>query len=257
MAHTDILYEITSMTEKQELLLKNKQVFSEIIQELSKLIDYDKNNKDLKALLTHTKTWNNILNLWTELKYKTNQRITKIQKLINKAEDNEFLEIKPFVNELNSIINNIGYRSLNAFNVDRFEELVNKLSYKGKISDDYIKKIKNTISSYDRILNFFEETQKSIPKYKYYHVKYELQLSTEEQLKEIYSIEEELNNIKNGEYKLPEDRVIQVVQRLLNDFPGNKEAQKKIIDKVKLYNPLTNYPISDKPEKDTPKIIDF
>ncbi len=259
--YKDILSITKDIISKQRDLLKEKQAFHSLEEEATKIFDSISNGqtkKECRGLLNHIKTWIKVLDLWVELQDKLDDRVEELRSLTKKSEECGYMEIGPFSDKFDAIINSTAFRSLKAFDVDRFDLRMKQFELIEKIPEEYVGQIRLALGSVLAAQNFLNMAKRSAEEFKYYHLKYEMQLVSDDQLEEIKFLEQEMDTLKEGEYLIPEDRKPKVVQRLLSaEVAGRKDVQIKILSRLKQYVPLDTLPISDEKDDGQPRMVDF
>jgi len=216
-------------------------------------------NRSLKSLNNLVVTWIKIINLWHELENKLENRQNAITTLLSQAEKNAYIHLKPFTAALQDYIEGTAYLSLNAIDTNHFEKLLSDCSYKDRIPKTYISRIRECQNLVTEVQGFLKTIRKASDTYQFYHLKYNLYLADHSALEEIIWLENQIKPSKPTDYKIPEHRAIQVIQRLVTDFSGKKTEQKRMIDKLKNYKPITSVP----PDEDDshpiegPRLVDF
>ncbi len=258
MEQKDIPGLVQTMLDFQRVLLEGKADFIGLEVKVKGLLSEKPESRDLKKLSKHVKTWLKVLSLWEELKETLGDRKSHIIILIKDAETKGYIELEPFVERFELYINNTAYLSINAFETDNFEALLKTYSLESHVSKGYLDKVREIHQWNAEATVFLEATKKSVRDYKYYHLKYEMQLPDNQQLKDIDFLEKEINALKEGEYEIPEDRVKLVMHKLVTGYSGKRREQEIILNRLKAYKPIIgSLPVSDDEFDDSPPIVDF
>ncbi len=258
MEQKDIPGLVQIMLDFQEVLLEGKAEFIDLELRVKELLAEKPESRDLKKLSKHVKTWLKVLSLWEELKETLGERKSHIITLIKEAEAKSYIELEPFVEGFEAYINNTAFLSINAFETDNFEELLKTYSLESHVSKGYLDKVREIHEWNADATVFLEATKKSVRDYKYYHLKYEMQLPDGQQLKDIDFLEKAINTIKEGNYQIPEDRIKLVIHKLVTGYSGKRHEQEFILNRLKSYKPMVgSLPVSDDEFDDSPPMVDF
>ncbi len=259
MDQKDIPTIIQTIINKQDYLLESTDDFNTLLAELEEKQKEPEVSRDFKTLCKLTKTWVKILGLWNELQFDQEDRQISIVNYIREAEKSQYIELNIFNERFDHFINNTSYLSLDAINISRFKELLEQFSFGKWISEEYWEKIEEVHHLVKDAQDFLKASQKSSREYRYYHLKYDMQLVGDDQLDEIKDLEYAMTDIKEGEYTIPEDRQRMIIHKLVKDFSGKKNEQKVIIEKLKTYKPLvTSLPVEENAESEEgARLFDF
>ncbi|GMT49716.1 MAG: hypothetical protein IEMM0008_1255 [bacterium] len=258
MEQKDIPALVQTMLDFQKVLLEGKADFIDLEEKVKGLLGEKPESRELKKLSKHVKTWLKVLSLWEELKKTLGERKSHIITLIKEAETKGYIELEPFVERFESYINNTAFLSINAFETDNFEGLIKTYSLESSLSKGYLDKVREIHQWNADATVFLEATKKSVRDYKYYHLKYEMQLPEDQQLEDIDFLEKEIHVIKEGQYEIPEDRVKLVIHKLVTGYSGKRHEQEFILNRLKAYKPMIgSLPVSDDDFDDSPPIVDF
>jgi len=255
----DIQTLIQTLISSQSVLLKDKDIFSSLRQEIEEKSRINPSDKPLKSLKNMLITWDKILNLWQELEEKLSGRQETITTIISKAETDRYIHLKPFSGHLEAFIRGTAYLSLDALNLNQFEELISGFSLKDRIPKSYFSRLRECLGLVKDVQDFLSDIKKASFTSQYYHLSYDLYLGGDKELEEIRWLENELKPQKPTDYQIPEQRLVQVIRRLMTDLSGKKPEQIKIIDRIKSYTPMTSIPAPDELSQphEGPRFVDF